>query len=230
MNTDNTLISGETIDYGPCAMMNQFDFDTVFSSIDKQGRYAFGNQPNMASWNCARLAESLIALISDDDEQAVAMMTPLIEGFSTQFNQQFSAMWAQKLGLTIADDKDNELVGELLGLLKQHQLDYTNTFNALTESLNGQAEIPLALTSWAQQWQTRTNEHSYQVMRQANPSVIPRNHIIEDIITQYTTHGDSELLSRFSKVMSSPYTSHAQATEFQTPPEDDKNYRTFCGT
>ena len=230
MNTDNTLISGETIDYGPCAMMNQFDFDTVFSSIDKQGRYAFGNQPNMASWNCARLAESLMALISDDDEQAVAMLTPIIADFSTQFNQQFSAMWAQKLGLTIADNKDNELVGELLGLLKEHQLDYTNTFNALTESLNGQAEIPSALTSWAQQWQTRTNEHSYQVMRQANPSVIPRNHIIEDIITQYTTHGDSELLSRFSKVMSSPYTSHAQATEFQTPPEDDKNYRTFCGT
>ena len=119
---------------------------------------------------------------------------------------------------------------ELLGLLKQHQLDYTNTFNALTESLNGQAQIPSALVSWAQQWQTRTNEHSYNIMRQANPSVIPRNHIIEDIITQYTTHGDSELLSRFSKVMSSPYTSHAQATEFQTPPEDDKNYRTFCGT
>ncbi len=231
MNTDNTLISGETIDYGPCAMMNQFDFDTVFSSIDKQGRYAFGNQPNMASWNCARLAESLMALISDDDEQAVAMLTPIIADFSTQFNQQFSTMWVQKLGLKASSyEQHNELVGELLGLLKEHQLDYTNTFDALTESLNGQSKIPPALGEWVKQWQAHTDEHSYQVMRQANPSVIPRNHIIEEIISQYITQGESEMLTRFFDVLATPYASHGQASEFKEAPKDDKNYRTFCGT
>ncbi len=128
MNTDNTLVSGETIDYGPCAMMNNFDFDTVFSSIDKQGRYAFGNQPNMANWNCARLAESLIPLINDDDEQAVTLMTPYINSFAEQFNIEFTAMWEQKLGLNESSSSDGELIAELLTLLKDNQLDYTNTF------------------------------------------------------------------------------------------------------
>ncbi len=229
MNTDNTLISGETIDYGPCAMMNTFDFDTVFSSIDKQGRYAYGNQPNIVSWNCARLAESLIPLIHEDDEQAVSLMTPLINQFSTLFNEQYNQMWAQKLGLAGYNEDDVELVSKLLLLFQEHKLDYTNTFDALTESLKG-GKVPDELTQWAQLWQKRCDENSYNLMRAANPRVIPRNHIVEEILAQYNQHGESELLSDFLAVMGNPYDKTANLARFQKTGKDDKGYQTFCGT
>ena len=229
MNTDNTLISGETIDYGPCAMMNTFDFDTVFSSIDKQGRYAYGNQPNIVSWNCARLAESLIPIIDEDDEQAVSLMTPLINQFSTLFNEQYNQMWAQKLGLAGYNEDDVELVSKLLLLFQEHKLDYTNTFDALTESLKG-GKVPNELTQWAQLWQKRCDENSYNLMRAANPRVIPRNHIVEEILAQYNQHGESELLSDFLTVMSNPYDKTANLARFQETGKDDKGYQTFCGT
>ncbi|MBH0072336.1 YdiU family protein [Pseudoalteromonas sp. NZS127] len=230
MNTDNTLVSGETIDYGPCAMMNSFDFDTVFSSIDKQGRYAFGNQPNIANWNCARLAESLIPLVHDDDEQAVSLMTPILDGFAEQFNAEFSAMWATKLGLADTDTADKELIAELLQLLKEHQLDYTNTFDALTESLTGVMSIPEALVQWACKWQKCTDDRSYIVMRAANPRVIPRNHVIEKILSEYNKAGSSELLHEFMQVMHTPYKNTDKLAKFQDAPSSDKEYYTFCGT
>ncbi|TMO79848.1 YdiU family protein [Pseudoalteromonas sp. S3776] len=229
MNTDNTLVSGETIDYGPCAMMNTFDFDTVFSSIDKQGRYAYGNQPNIVSWNCARLAESLIPLIDEDDEQAVSLMTPLINQFSTLFNEQYNQMWAQKLGLAGYNEDDVELVSKLLLLFQEHKLDYTNTFDALTESLNG-GKVPDELTQWAQLWQKRSDANSYNLMRAANPRVIPRNHIVEEILAQYNQYGESDLLSDFLTVMSKPYDKTANLARFQETGKDDKGYQTFCGT
>ena len=230
MNTDNTLVSGETIDYGPGAMMNSFDFDTVFSSIDKQGRYAFGNQPNIANWNCARLAESLIPLISDDDEQAVLLMTPFINSFAEQFNAEFTAMWAQKLGLTESSDSSGELIAELLTLLKDNQLDYTNTFDALTESLKGEKSVPESLIEWRARWVSLTDDNSYEVMRAANPRVIPRNHVIEEIIAQYNATGSSELLQRFIKIASNPYSNSEELSEFCSPPTNDNDYQTFCGT
>lgn len=230
MNTDNTLVSGETIDYGPCAMMNVFDFDTVFSSIDKQGRYAFGNQPNIASWNCARLAESLIPLINDDDEQAVNLMTPIISQFSMLFNDRYNQMWAQKLGLAGQSENDVELVSKLLLLFQEHKLDYTNTFDALTESLKGESVIPEPLTQWAQLWKSRTDNSSYEIMRAANPRVIPRNHIIETILDEYTNMGTSELLKPFMEVLSDPYFTSKNIAQYQEVPKEDKDYRTFCGT
>ncbi|TMN83693.1 MULTISPECIES: protein adenylyltransferase SelO family protein [unclassified Pseudoalteromonas] len=230
MNTDNTLVSGETIDYGPCAMMDNFDFDTVFSSIDKQGRYAFGNQPNMASWNCARLAESLIPLISDDEEKAVSLLTPVIHRFSEQFNTQFTVMWSKKLGLVDANEGDKELVSELLTLLQTHHLDYTNTFDALTEFVNGNATFPEELTEWANKWQSRISNDSYKIMRAANPRIIPRNHIIETILAEYNELGSSKLMSRFIKVANNPYLFSDDMTEFQKVPLNDTNYKTFCGT
>lgn len=230
MNTDNTLVSGETIDYGPCAMMDNFDFDTVFSSIDKQGRYAFGNQPNMASWNCARLAESLIPLISDDEEKAVSLLTPVIHRFSEQFNTQFTVMWSKKLGLVDANEGDKELVSELLTLLQTHHLDYTNTFDALTEFVNGNATFPEELTEWANKWQSRISNDSYKIMRAANPRIIPRNHIIETLLAEYNELGSSKLMSRFIKVANNPYLFSDDMTEFQKVPLNDTNYKTFCGT
>ena len=229
MNTDNTLVNGETIDYGPCAMMNQFDFDTVFSSIDRQGRYAFGNQPNIANWNCARLAESLLPLISDDEEQAVELLSPLINGFAEQFNHAFSQMWAQKLGLDGEQAQDKELVSELLELLKTHKLDYTNTFNALTESQQGNSEIPHELTAWSQNWLLRTSDNSYSIMRKANPKLIPRNHIIEAILQDFTQQYQSPILSEYLHVLQQPYQSQVKES-WTLASEDDENYQTFCGT
>ncbi|MFY8327962.1 protein adenylyltransferase SelO [Pseudoalteromonas sp. ZZD1] len=229
MNTDNTLISGETIDYGPCAMMNHFDFETVFSSIDRQGRYAFGNQPNIANWNCARLAESLMPLISEDDEQAIALLNPLINSFAEQFNYAFTQMWAEKLGLDGNQDSDSELVAQLLALLKDQKLDYTNTFDAITESLQGNAEIPTTLIPWSKLWLQRTNSKSYEIMRKNNPKLIPRNHIIENILNDFVQSGQSATLSEYLKALQQPYQEQAIKTRY-TEAKDDAHYKTFCGT
>lgn len=229
MNTDNTLISGETIDYGPCAMMNQFDFDTVFSSIDRQGRYAFGNQPNIANWNCARLAESLMPLINEDDEQAIALLSPLINHFAEQFNHAFTQMWAEKLGLDGNQDLDSELVAQLLAILKDQKLDYTNTFDTLTESLQDNAEIPATLTQWSKLWLQRTNRSSYEVMRKNNPKLIPRNHIIENILNDFVQSGQSATLNEYLKVLQKPYQTQIKETWY-TEAKDDAHYKTFCGT
>ena len=230
MNTDNTLISGETIDYGPCAMMNQFDLDTVFSSIDHQGRYAFGNQPNIANWNIARLAESLIPLFADQDV-AVEQLSPVVNGFAAKFNDAFNTMWQQKLGLAGQQEGDHALVSELLGLMKQHQLDYTNTFNALTESLVKDFVIDSSLKEWVSKWRLRTSAESYNTMRAVNPAVIPRNHNIEMILAEYEKAGSSSSINEFLKVIQKPYEYEEEfAAWYQPPKEGDCNYQTFCGT
>ena len=230
MNTDNTLISGETIDYGPCAMMNQFDLDTVFSSIDHQGRYAFGNQPNIANWNIARLAESLIPLFADQ-ESAVEQLSPVVNGFAAKFNDAFNTMWQQKLGLAGQHEGDHALVSELLGLMKQHQLDYTNTFNALTESLLADFAIPTSLKEWHKKWNVRTSSKSYETMRAVNPAVIPRNHTIEMILAEYEASGESSLKDAFLEAFNDPYVYDVRQFEWLQAPKDyDKNYQTFCGT
>lgn len=230
MNTDNTLISGETIDYGPCAMMNQFDLDTVFSSIDHQGRYAFGNQPNIANWNIARLAESLIPLFADQD-CAVEQLSLVVNGFAAKFNDAFNTMWQQKLGLAGQQEGDHALVSELLGLMKQHQLDYTNTFNGLTESLIQDFNITPYLKGWFSKWKLRTSAESYTIMRAVNPAVIPRNHNIEKVITEFERTGDSLTLNDFFKVLSKPYVfSKELESWYEIPNDGDKNYQTFCGT
>ncbi|MCF7501146.1 protein adenylyltransferase SelO family protein [Pseudoalteromonas sp. L1] len=230
MNTDNTLISGETIDYGPCAMMNNFDFDTVFSSIDHQGRYAFGNQPTIANWNCARLAESLLLLFKDE-KQALTDLSTVINSFSTRFNDAFNFMWQKKLGLESLEGDDHILVSELLTLMKQHKLDYTNTFNLLTESLQSPVTIPANIKEWYKKWFLRTSTQSYKTMRAVNPAVIPRNHNIEMIIGEYENSGKSASLEAFLKVISNPYIYKAENTHWYEPPkEGDANYQTFCGT
>ncbi len=238
MNTDNTLVSGETIDYGPCAMMNRFDFDTVFSSIDRHGRYAFGNQPNIVHWNLARLAESLLGLFDAEEERAVQQLSALLNEFSGRFNRAFSRMWADKLGIVAPSDEDQALSSRLLTLMQEHALDYTNTFDVLTESLAGQAlpdEFARALGDWYTAWQARIPSEqrgrSYVLMRAANPRVIPRNHRVEAIITEFEESGKSEEMGRLMEVLSSPYHLDAKAGDYQSPPVNgDLGYKTFCGT
>ena len=190
MNTDNMTLSGETIDYGPCAFMDTFDPNTVFSSIDSQGRYAYVNQPYIAAWNLARLAESLLPLLHEDEEQAVKLAEGAIGTFTDLYHELWLAGMRAKLGIFHEEEDDESLIEGLLKMMKNHQADYTNTFRALTfdkledTPLNGTSE----LASWYERWQARigsqqeSKEQSHQLMRSSNPAVIPRNHRVEEAL------------------------------------------------
>ncbi|WOH36132.1 YdiU family protein [Thalassotalea fonticola] len=240
MNTDNCAISGETIDYGPCAMMGVYHPGTVYSSIDKNGRYAFANQPNIAQWNMARFAESLISLIDEDNEKAVELLTPIISQFSEDFNNAYYAMLATKLGVHDLSLIDKAFIKELLDILQNQELDYTSTFVQLTHSLSDveQAEnLKISFGKWYNDWRTLLqdgkidNNTAQALMQVNNPVVIPRNHHVEAILTECETSGDLSRADRFLQVLRSPYKQLPHTSEFQDLPEDgDVNYRTFCGT
>lgn len=240
MNTDNCAISGETIDFGPCAMMGVYHPGTVYSSIDKNGRYAFANQPNIAQWNMARFAESLISLIDVDAEKAVELLEPIILQFSENFNNAYYAMLANKLGIPDLALSDKAFLKELLDTLQNQELDYTSTFVQLTLSLSNveQAEnLKAVLGSWYNDWRNLlqkaniNNNTAQALMTVNNPVVIPRNHHVEAILTECEASGDLSRADRFLHVLRSPYKQLSHTSEFQDLPEDgDKNYRTFCGT
>lgn len=235
MNTDNTLVSGETIDYGPCAMLEQYALDTVFSSIDKQGRYAFGNQAQMANWNCARLAESLIGLFATEEEGVARLSEALVE-FATDFNAGYDQLWFTKLGLSAEKPAQQQLVTEFKAILTEHKLDYTNTFAALTlKALKGTFGIyglPDALKSWCDAWYAELDKTAAaQSMVRVNPAVIPRNHLVEQAIEKAKA-GDFEYTTTWLKTLKRPYDYEAQiAPEFlSADPQGGKGYKTFCGT
>lgn len=235
MNTDNTLISGETIDYGPCAMLEQYALDTVFSSIDKQGRYAFGNQAQMANWNCARLAESLIGLFATEEEGVERLSAALVE-FASQFNAGYDQLWFTKLGLNADKPAHQQLVAEFKTILTEHKLDYTNTFAALTlKALKGTFGIyglPDALKSWSDAWYAELDKTAAaQSMVRANPAVIPRNHLVEQAIEKAKT-ADFEFTTKWLSILKQPYDYNAQlAPDYvSVDPHGGQGYKTFCGT
>jgi len=237
MNTDNCLVSGETIDFGPCAMLEAFDFNAVFSSIDKQGRYAFGQQPNIAHWNCARLAESLMLLMACDEEQALEKLTGVLSDFSKSFNEAYHAMWAQKLGLPGWQGSDSELLSELLVLMKNHQLDYTNTFAALTSlAINKKAlfTVPVELNEWVAKWQTRISVFDAAevatLMSKANPAIVPRNELVEKVIEEFYEKGHSPLLEKWLPLLNNPYDYQKYDQAFTARHSKPATYQTFCGT
>ncbi|PLT47991.1 Selenoprotein O and cysteine-containing protein [Paenibacillus pasadenensis] len=236
MNTDNMTISGETIDYGPCAFLDRFDPATVFSSIDSQGRYAYGNQPYIAAWNLARLAESLLPLLHEDQEQALE----LAEGALAAFEGAYHGRWLEgmrgKLGLLGEEEGDEELVSGLLRLMQEQGADYTNAFRALT--LGQTAEAGLcgeAYEDWLRSWSGRRARHgeaaaSESLMRRSNPSVIPRNHRVEEALAAAET-GDFGVMERLLAALADPYAYSAEQEEYAAPaPEGGLPYRTFCGT
>lgn len=238
MNTDNTAISGETIDFGPCAMMGAYHPGTVYSSIDRKGRYAFANQAPIAQWNMARLAEALLPLIDSDQDAAVAKVEPLIIAMNSQFQQAFNTMMAAKLGFVNASDEVDALSSELLDLMQTHQLDYTQTFYHLGLIINNQATVALVapLSDWVAKWQSTlayesvSPSEAWHLMQHNNPMVIPRNHHVEAVLTQYE-QGEQSDIEAFLSALTHPY-QHTQHTEkYQDLPVDgDQNYRTFCGT
>ena len=239
MNTDNMTISGETIDYGPCAFMDSYDPGTVFSSIDHAGRYAYANQPHIAQWNLARLAESLLPLIHEDSEQAVAMATEVIESFDAAFQPAWLTMMRGKLGLLGEDAIDVELIDELLRWMQTHKADHTNTFRDLCspESLFDDLYQDEQFQSWLQRWQERQakNSESPEVvkesMRQHNPAIIPRNHRVEAALSAAEREADFSILHSLLDALAEPYEDHDKYFEYRDPPKPAEKVRqTFCGT
>jgi len=237
MNTDNTAISGETIDFGPCAMMNNYHRDTVFSSIDKNGRYAFGEQMTIMQWNMTRLAETLLPLVSDDEEQSVALVQPLLTKLHESLTQSYLQMMAEKLGIIDFKDDDQTLITQLIHLLETNEVDYTQTFVKLTDAaLNEKVhhELRAVFGQWFEQWQSRISANkaaAQQLMKKSNPLVIPRNHHVEKILAISEESGDLTALHEFLTVLKSPYTAIENTADYQDAPADnDENYHTFCGT
>ena len=240
MNTDNMTISGETIDYGPCAFMDSYDPQTVFSAIDQQGRYAFGNQPSIAMWNLIRFAEALLPLLHPEPEKAVALAEDIIRPFNEQFQSAWLAMMRGKLGLTGEDENDNVLISDLLGWMQQHKADYTNTFQNLTAGTLPEAAQPndSAFTDWQRRWRQRQAQHTahpdtaLNQMRRHNPMVIPRNHRVEEAL-QAAEEDNSAPLHQLLAALTQPYRSDPPAAyaDYQKPPAaSEQVYQTFCGT
>jgi uncharacterized protein YdiU (UPF0061 family) len=237
MNTDNMTISGETIDYGPCAFMEAFDPATVFSSIDEGGRYAYGMQPVVAEWNLARLAEAMLPLLHDDQEQAIAIAVEELGAFKRVYGDAWSAGMRAKLGLPagLADEIATPLVDEVLTLLQAGHVDHTSFFRGLSSAARGDAEPTrnlfldlAAFDDWAQRW--RATGPDADAMDRVNPVYIPRNHLVEEALDA-ATHGDSEPLSRLLEAVLAPFDERPGLERYaERAPEDFGAYRTFCGT
>lgn len=243
MNTDNMAISGETIDYGPCAFMDAYDPATVFSSIDTQGRYAYGNQPNIAAWNLARFAETLLPLLHAEEERAIELAEAELARFVDAYRRNWLAGMRAKLGLFGEEADDQALAEDLLGLMLKHHADYTNTFRTLTEgepagSEAGQMWLGTAdVAQWRERWQARlerqarSREESHRLMRSSNPAVIPRNHCVEEALAAAVEHDDLSVMERLLAVLADPYAYSPGQDEYcATPTPSGRPYRTFCGT
>lgn len=239
MNTDNMTISGETIDYGPCAFMDKYDPATVFSSIDVQGRYAYGNQPSIGGWNLARFAETLIPLFHDDQEKAVEMAQEALSDYGDQFNSNWMSGMRAKLGLFNEEKEDEALIKELLNLMKDHSADYTNTFRALT--LHKKEDTKLFnspdFDEWYKNWQERlerqtgSKESSDELMRNSNPAVIPRNHRVEEALEAAVQNEDYSVMEKLLNALSNPFAYSPEQEKYcKLSPENGGSYRTFCGT
>ncbi|WP_395749685.1 YdiU family protein [Prosthecobacter sp.] len=237
MNTDNMALSGETIDYGPCAFMDAFDPATVFSSIDRHGRYAYGNQPQIAQWNLARLAEALLPLLHADEKQAISAANAAIESFKPQFENRWLSGVRAKLGLFTEEDGDRALVESLLTWMKEQKADFTNTFRALNRTKTP-AQNDAAFTAWHAQWQDRlsrqpqSQEEVQQRMQAHNPAVIPRNHKVEEALEAAVKKQDLSVMQRLLTALGKPYDFSDSQSEYTTPSSGHAPgaYQTFCGT
>jgi serine/tyrosine/threonine adenylyltransferase len=245
MNTDNMTISGETIDYGPCAFMDRYDPAAVFSSIDRAGRYAYGNQPAVARWNLARLAETLVPLFDAEEEAALALANQRLDAFGDIFERAFTGRLRRKIGLAQEHDDDSDLIRDFLSLLQAGQADFTQGFRDLAQALapDGTHTFRAAfgpvfgLDDWLARWRTRlaregrSAEDIKAAMDGVNPAVIPRNHRVEEALAAATRNGDMQPFERLLAVLSSPYADHPDAADLAgPPPQGGAPYRTFCGT
>ena len=232
MNTDNMAISGESIDFGPCAFMDYYNPKTVFSSIDHHGRYAFGNQPSIAQWNLARLADAILPLLDEDQNKAIDVGEEIIHSFKEKYEKKFHKMMKKKLGLITDEADDVILIQELLDTMEKNNLDYTNTFrNLMNNKINNET-----LKNFHAKWkiridkQNRSHDEVLTLMKNVNPVVIPRNHKVEESLKE-AHKGNLVPLNNLLNALKDPYTERSDLTLYQQPaPETDKKYKTFCGT
>jgi len=238
MNTDNMTISGETIDYGPCAFIDTYDPETVFSSIDQYGRYAFFNQPGITKWNLTRFAECLVPLINEDKNTGIQIATEIVNNFSEIYQKNWLEMMRKKLGLLGEDTKDEKLIIDLLAWMHKNKADYTNTFCFLMNQNFQDKKIynSQSFLDWKKKWQDRlkinTNspEESLKLMRSTNPLVIPRNHKVEEAL-EAANSDDLNPANNLLKILEKPYEDKKEISEYQSPaPPSNKIYKTFCGT
>jgi uncharacterized protein YdiU (UPF0061 family) len=233
MNTDNMALSGETIDYGPCAFMDAYDPETVFSSIDHAGRYAYGNQPPIAQWNLTRLAEAMLPLFDANVDRAIEAATAALDRFPDLFEQYWLDGMRSKLGLMTQEPGDKALVDDLLAWMKRHSADFTNTFRMLTA---GAAEADAEFGEWHRRLEARRSRQPHQaaevkaMMRRHNPAFIPRNHLVEEALEAAASARDFSVMERLLEVLAAPYDHERDLPKFSTPGKDDRSYRTFCGT
>lgn len=226
MNTDNMTISGETIDYGPCAFMDAFDPQTVFSSIDSWGRYSYGNQPPIAAWNLARFAEALLPLIAEDHDRAIALATEAVQTFPQRYTAAWSAGMRRKLGLgeEVDDAAAGQLIDDLMSLLASERIDYTSFFGRLARG-----DVEPAVAQWADRWRNLGPDTA--VMRRVNPVYIPRNHLVEEALTAAAT-GDMAPFHRLLGAISAPYDERPGLERYAEPAPEEfgRCFQTFCGT
>ncbi|MCB0970559.1 MAG: YdiU family protein, partial [Acidimicrobiales bacterium] len=242
-NTDNTTISGETIDYGPCAFLDRHDPAAVFSSIDHAGRYAFGNQPRIAQWNLARLAEAMLGLLADDQDEAIERATAVLDTFPERFRTAYVATMRPKLGLAGADDGDADLVDDLLAVMHAQEMDHTATFRALSSVVRGDdaplrslAADPSALDAWLERHRARRadDDRAAEVaaadMDRTNPLSIPRNHLVETALDAAVA-GDLGPFAELVDVVTHPFEARPGHEPYTRPaPPDAAPHVTYCGT
>ena len=232
MNTDNMAVSGETIDYGPCAFLDAYDPATVFSSIDEMGRYAYGNQAPIAQWNLARLAETLLSLIAENSDEAIRIATERIESFPALYTRYWLSGFRRKIGLISEDDGDMQLIQDLLDAMQLARSDFTLTFRRLADG----GDIP-ELAPWQPKWRERlthdpqSTEDRAALMRSVNPAFIPRNHRVEEMIAAAVERGDYGPFKTMLAVLMRPYNDQPDAAKYnEAPRPGGPAYRTFCGT
>lgn len=239
MNTDNMVISGETIDYGPCAFMDTYDPNTVFSSIDTYGRYAYGNQPKIAAWNLARFAETLLPLLDDDTDEAVKIAEKSLSRFEILYKNNWLSGMRKKLGLFNEEDKDEHIIETLLNLMKKYKADYTNTFLNLTLGNINNIEMfrKEDFKDWYKLWQERLKrqnelmEDSIELMKKNNPVVIPRNHRVEESLSAAVNNNNYTVMNKLLEAINSPY-DYSNVSEYysELPKPTSYPYKTYCGT
>ncbi|MEE4191644.1 MAG: YdiU family protein [Halieaceae bacterium] len=246
MNTDNMLISGETIDYGPCAFMDDFNAETVYSSIDHGGRYAYQNQPGIAHWNLACFAQTLLPLLDSDENTAVELAQSSIDRFPALFLDAHQEGMGQKLGLTLAGEEDEALVQDLLSVMSKTGADFTLTFRALTDRVGGGSEVatvadifelPELFAPWLERWEARAGRETEfagnrrETMLRANPVFIPRNHLVEEAIRAAEDDGDFSVFEQLVERLAKPFEYDPAASRYALPPRPEQIVRqTFCGT
>jgi serine/tyrosine/threonine adenylyltransferase len=232
MNTDNMAISGESIDFGPCAFMDHYDPKTVFSSIDHHGRYAFANQPVIAQWNLARLADAILPLLDEDQNKAIEVGEKIIESFNEKYEKKFHEMMKKKLGLITDETEDAVLIKELLDAMEKNKLDYTNTFRELMNENITDENLKDFYSKWKIRIdkQNRDKQEVLTLMRKNNPVVIPRNHKVEESLKE-AHKGNLLSLNNLLNALKDPYTERGDLMLYQQPaPDNEKKYKTFCGT